>query len=448
MPQPNHPTLAERGVAWGLQAVNTLAASDLLDRLGVRETAEKILFTGSRQSVRAAGAAGRAFKATSKLAAPQRQPRASKPRELFDLTPTREQRLMADSVRDFALEFVRPVAREADKELAAPAQLLEQANELGLAVVGVPESLGGMFEERSAVTSVLLAEAFAQGDLGFAVAVLAPAGVATALSLWGDADQQATYLPEFVKDNPPAAAVAVSEPHPLFDPFKLKTTATRTPEGYTLNGVKSLVPRAAEDELFIIAATLEGDGPPTPALFIVESKTPGLSTEPEPAMGLRAASTGRVNLENVKLAAGALLGDGDLDVYKELIALGRLGWAALAVGTGQAVLDYVKTYVNDRFAFGEPISNRQAVAFKVADIATELDGLRLVTYRAASLIDAGKDYAKEVALARTLATKYGMQIGSDGVQLLGGHGFTKEHPVERWYRDLRAAGLIEGVLVP
>jgi alkylation response protein AidB-like acyl-CoA dehydrogenase len=444
MPQQTHPTLAERGVAWGLQAVNGLASSDLLDRLGLRETAEKILFTGSRNSVRAAGAAGRVFKATSKLAGPQRQPRASKPRELFDLTPTREQRLMADSVRDFALEFVRPAAREADKNLKAPVELLEQANELGLAVVGVPEALGGMFAERSAVTSVLLAEAFAQGDLGFAVAVLAPAGVATALSLWGDADQQATYLPEFVKDNPPAAAVAVSEPRPLFDPFKLSTTATRTSAGYTLNGVKSLVPRAAEDELFIIAADLDGQGP---ALFIVESKTPGVSTEPEPAMGLRAASTGRVILENVTLGPGALLGDGDADVYRELIALGRLGWAAVAVGTGQAVLDYVKPYVNERFAFGEPISNRQAVAFKVSDIAIELDGLRLVTYRAAALIDAGRDYAKEVALARTLATKYGMQIGSDGVQLLGGHGFTKEHPVERWYRDLRAAGLIEGVLV-
>ncbi|HET9074738.1 MAG TPA: acyl-CoA dehydrogenase family protein [Solirubrobacteraceae bacterium] len=445
MPQPSAPTLAERGVAWGLQAVNTLASSELLDRLGIRETAEKILFTGSKRSVRAAGAAGRAFKASTKLAGPQRQGRPARTRELFDLTPTREQRLMADSVRDFALEFVRPAARQADRDLSAPVELYAQANELGLAAVGVPESLGGMFEERSAVTSVLLAEAFAQGDLGFAVGVLAPAGVATALSLWGDADQQATYLPEFVGENPPAAAVAVTEPRPLFDPFALSTTATRTADGYVLNGVKSLVPRAAEDELFIIAADLDGAGP---ALFIVESRTPGLSTEAEPAMGLRAAATGRVILDGVTVPPSALLGDGDPDVYRELIALGRLGWAALAMGTGRAVLDYVTPYVNDRVAFGEPISNRQAVAFKVADIAIELDGLRLVTLRAAALIDAGKDYTKQVALARTLATKYGMQIGSDGVQLLGGHGFTKEHPVERWYRDLRATGLIEGVLVP
>nr|WP_249012395.1 acyl-CoA dehydrogenase family protein [Conexibacter sp. DBS9H8] len=444
MPQQNQPTLAERGMAWGLQAINMLASSDLLDRLGVRGTAEKILFTGSRQSVRAAGAAGRAFQATTRLTAAQRQPRASRPRELFDITPTEEQQMLTESVRDFALARIRPIAREADQQLAAPPELLAQANELGVAIVGVPEALGGVVEERSAVTAVLLAEALAQGDLGIAVAALAPAGVATALSLWGDADQQATYLPAFVSDNPPAAAVAVSEPQPLFDPLRLATTATRTADGYTLSGVKSLVPRAAEDELFIIAADLDGQGP---ALFIVESKTPGLSVSPEPAMGLRAAATGRVILEDVRVPAGALLGDGDPDVYRELIALGRLGWSALAVGTGQAVLDYVTTYVNERVAFGEPISNRQAVAFKVADIAIELDAIRLVTYRAAGLVDAGEDFSKEVALARTLTAKYGMQIGSDGVQLLGGHGYTKEHPVERWYRDLRAAGLIEGVLV-
>jgi alkylation response protein AidB-like acyl-CoA dehydrogenase len=442
---PQQQTLAERGVAVGLTFVNTLASSEILDRLGIRQPVERILFTGSKQSVRAAGAAGRAFKATNRLTGPQRQPRAAKPKDLFDLTPTDEQQMLAESVRDFALERVRPAAHDADVAAATPTALLDQANELGLAMLGVPESLGGVVEERSAVTAVLLAEALAQGDLGIAVAALAPAGVSTALSLWGDADQQATYLPAFVGDDPPAAAVAVTEPQALFDPLKLKTTATRTTEGYTLNGVKALVPRAAADELFIIAADLDGQGP---ALFIVESSTEGLVVEAEPAMGLRAAETGRVILKDAKVGPGALLGDGDLDVYKELIALGRLGWAAVAVGCGQAVLDYVKRYVNERIAFGEPVSNRQAVAFKVADIATELDGIRLVTYRAASLIDAGKDFTKEVALARTLTAKYAMQIGSDGVQLLGGHGYTKEHPVERWYRDLRAAGLIEGVLVP
>jgi hypothetical protein len=192
----------------------------------------------------------------------------------------------------------------------------------------------------------------------------------------------------------------------------------------------------------VIAAQTENG----PALFVVEGGTPGLSIEAEPAMGLRAAATGRLTMKTVKVPESALL-SADAKVYRELIALGRIGWAALAVGTSQAVLDYVKVYVNDRVAFGEPISNRQSVAFKVADIAIELDGIRLVTYRAAALADAGKDFIKQAALARSLTTKYGMQIGSDGVQLLGGHGYTKEHPVERWYRDLRAAGLMEGALV-
>jgi len=129
------------------------------------------------------------------------------------------------------------------------------------------------------------------------------------------------------------------------------------------------------------------------------------------------------------------------------VRLSRLGWCALAAGTGRAVLDYVIPYVNERKAFGEPISHRQGVAFMVSDIAIELEGLRLVTLRAASRAERGLPYAREVALARKLAADKGMWIGSAGVQLLGGHGYVKEHPVERWYRDLRAAGVMEGAVL-
>jgi alkylation response protein AidB-like acyl-CoA dehydrogenase len=267
--------------------------------------------------------------------------------------------------------------------------------------------------------------------------------VSTALGLWGDADQQATYLPALVGDDPPAAAVAVLEPAPLFNPFSLTTVASSSGGGYVLNGVKSFVPRAADAELMIVAAALDG----RPALFIVESKASGLSVEPEPGMGVRAAATGRIVLDDVAVPAAALLGDASPEVYAQCISLARIGWCALAVGTGQAVLDYVIPYVKDRTAFGESISNRQAVAFMVANIAIELDGMRLSTYRAAARADQGLDFTREAALARRLCTERGMQIGSDGVQLLGGHGYVKEHPVERWYRDLRAGGVMEGVLV-
>jgi alkylation response protein AidB-like acyl-CoA dehydrogenase len=353
--------------------------------------------------------------------------------------------MLRESMGDFAMAKLRPAAQTADDACAAPDGLLTQANELGLTMVGVPEELGGAVRRRSAVATVLMAEALAQGDMGIAVACLAPAAVSTALSLWGDAEQQATYLHEFVGENVPAAALALLEPRPLFNPFELTTTARRAGGGFVLDGVKSLVPRAADAELFIIGAELEGDGP---ALFVVEPGGNGLSVEPEPAMGIRAAATGRVLLENVKLPEVALLGEPGRDgVMAECVELGRLGWCALALGTGQAVLDYVIPYVNERKAFGEPISNRQAVAFTVANIAIELDGMRLTTYRAASRIDQGLPFAREVALARRLCSERGMAIGSDGVQMLGGHGYVQEHPVERWYRDLRAAGVMEGALV-
>jgi hypothetical protein len=434
--------LTERSMAVGLRALNRLASNGLIDRFGLREPAERVLHGASKATVRTATRAGRTFAATQKLSRPARQPRAKRS-DLFDLTPDDEQQMLRESVRDFALAKLRPAATEADEACAAPDELLTQSGELGLTMVGVPEELGGAVTERSAVTTVLMTEALAQGDMGIAVACLAPAAVSTAISLWGDADQQSTYLSEFVGENVPAAALALLEPRPLFNPFELSTTARRAGDGFVLDGVKSLVPRAADGELFIVAAELEDAGP---ALFIVEPGGKGLSIEPDPAMGIRAAATGRLLLDGVKLPGAALLGEPG-ESFTECVQLGRIGWCALAVGTGQAVLDYLIPYVNERKAFGEPISHRQAVAFTVADVAIELDGMRLATYRAASRVDQGLSFAREVALARRLCAERGMAIGSDGVQLLGGHGYVKEHPVERWYRDLRAAGVMEGGLL-
>lgn len=293
-----------------------------------------------------------------------------------------------------------------------------------------------------------MAEALAYGDMGLALPILAPGGVASALTHWGSADQQATYLPEFAGENVPQACVAIAEPHPLFDPTSLKTTAVRTPSGYRLDGVKSLVPAAADAELFVIAAQLNGK----PTLFLVESAASGVTVTADPSMGIRAAALGRVELDKVTVPLSARLGEDVSEAehdsnYSEAIALSRLGWAALAVGTSHAVLDYVVPYVKEREAFGEPIAHRQSVAFMCANIAIELDGLRLITWRGASRAEQGLSFAREAALAKRLGTDKGMQIGLDGVQLLGGHGYTKEHPVERWYRDLRALGVAEGVVV-
>ncbi|WP_460402936.1 acyl-CoA dehydrogenase family protein [Actinophytocola sediminis] len=421
-----------------MAVLNRVAGSRLVARLGVKAPVDRALFQVTKAGFTAVN---RTFAATRKLSRPRRLPPATD-RGVFDLTPTEEQTMIADTVREFAGDHLRPSAAAADEKCAAPPALLATAASLGITLIGVPEELGGVATERSTVTNVLVAEALAHGDMGLAVACLAPAAVSNALVLWGDEAQQATYLPAFVGEDVPPSALAIQEARPLFDPFSLHTKAYRTSAGFVLSGEKSMVPLASSAELFVVAAELEGRGP---ALFIVESSTAGLSVEPEPAMGLRAAGTGRLTLSQVTVPSTALLGDAS--AYADCVRLARIGWCALAVGTGAAVLSYVTGYVNDRVAFGEPVSHRQGVAFKVADIGTELDGMRLATYRAAALAEQGKPFAREAALARKLCATKGMAIGSDGVQLLGGHGYVKEHPVERWYRDLRAVGVLEGAVL-
>jgi alkylation response protein AidB-like acyl-CoA dehydrogenase len=425
----------------GVAVINRLAGARTLDRFGLRKPTERVVFETTRTGFRTLGAISRGFPVGGAARrSPTRLPAAHSTGR-FDLTPTEDQQMMVGVVSEFAEEVLRPAAADADEACATPAEVLSQSSELGLSLIEVPEDLGGIVTERSTTTGVLVAEAMAHGDMGMAVACLAPSAVSTAVSLWGDEKQQAAYLPAFTGEQVPAAALAVMEPRPLFDPFDLRTKARRVHGGFVLDGVKSLVPRGADSELFVVAADLEDHGP---ALFVVESDTSGLEVEAEPAMGLRAASMSRLILQGVRLPEAALLGEGGDDDYAECVRLSRLGWCALSLGTAKAVLDYVIPYVNERQAFGEPISHRQSVAFMVANIGIELEGMRLVTYRAASRAEQGKRFARETALARRLCTERGMQIGTDGVQLLGGHGFVKEHPVERWYRDLRSIGLMEG----
>ncbi len=432
------------GIDIAIAVLTPIVGQEFLDKYHLREPLNRGLRYGTKTIFSAAGATTRQFKRVQSLrGGPTRLKSSGK--DYFDLTPDDEQKMIVETLDEFAQEVLRPAAHDADEAATYPADLISKAAELGITAINIPEDFEGIAAHRSSVTNVLAAEALAYGDMGLALPILAPGGVASALTQWGSADQQAAYLHEFAGENVPQACVAIAEPQPLFDPTRLKTTAVRTPSGYRLDGVKSLVPAAADAELFIVGAQLNGK----PALFIVESSTKGLTVKADPSMGIRAAALGQVELSGVSVPLNARLGEDeatDTD-YSEAIALSRLGWAALAVGTSHAVLDYVIPYVKERQAFGEPIAHRQAVAFMCANIAIELDGLRLITWRGAARAEQGLPFIREAALAKRLGADKGMQIGLDGVQLLGGHGFTKEHPVERWYRDLRAIGVAEGVVV-
>lgn len=432
------------GIDLTLALLTPLVGQEFLDKYHLRDPLNRGLRYGTKTIFSTAGAASRQFKRVQSLrGGPTRLKSSGK--DYFDLTPDDEQKMIVETLDEFAEEVLRPAAHDADEAATYPPDLIAKAAELGITAINIPEDFEGIAAHRSSVTNALVAEALAYGDMGLALPILAPGGVASALTHWGSADQQATYLREFAGENVPQACVAIAEPQPLFDPTRLKTTAVRTPSGYRLDGVKSLVPAAADAELFVVGAQLDGK----PALFIVESSTKGLTVKADPSMGIRAAALGRVELSGVSVPASARLGEDEAsdDDYSEAIALSRLGWAALAVGTSHAVLDYVVPYVKEREAFGEPIARRQAVAFMCANIAIELDGLRLITWRGAARAEQGLPFTREAALAKRLGADKGMQIGLDGVQLLGGHGYTKEHPVERWYRDLRAIGVAEGVVV-
>lgn len=429
-------------MTWAMRLMNVLAQSTLLDKIGARKAIETLLFQGSRGSFKAIAATRKGFQPLLKLVKPARLPRSIS-NDLFDLSLTDEQQMLCDSLRRFADDIIKPAAESADEACQTPAEVLQQIHELGQNFIAAPEDLGGAAESRPIVTNMLMAEELAKGDMGIALAAMAPIGVINALSEWGDADQQSRYLPALLEDAPLAATIAVNEPHPGADPALLKTFARKTADGYQLFGEKSLVPLGANAELLLVAARIEDSE--TQLLFIVEAAASGLSAKPQPAMGIRAAATAALQFDGV--AAQVLGGDDTQFSYSRYMALSRIAWNALACGTAAAVRDYVIPYVKERQAFGEPVAHRQGVAFLIADIGIELDGMQLANWRAAALEQHRKDGRRAAYLAHLLATEKGMKIGTDGVQLLGGHGFVKEQPVERWYRNLRAVSNAGGGII-
>lgn len=428
-----------------LRLLTKFGGHELTEKLGLRKPAGRALHEASKLAATAISAAGSKPKSKED---PARLKKASTA-ERFDLRPSEDQEMLKQAARRFAEDLLRPAAQKADKAAKTPTEITDRAVELALAGLAVPEAFGGVAETSSIVTNTMIIEELARGDMGLALAVLAPLGVVNAIVDWGTRDQQQHWLPKFTGEKFVPAALAILESRPLFDPNKPRTGAVRSKAGgWTLHGEKNLVPLAETAEVFLVAAEVRGAGP---KLFFVEKNAAGLTVEAEPAMGLRPAGLGRLKLDKVHVSGDALLGGEETALrdfdFQGIVNRARIAWAAMAVGTAQAMLDHVVPYVNERKAFGEPISNRQAVAFMTADIAIELEGMRLMLLRAASLADQGADITRYTSMLRTHVAAKGMKIGTDGLQLLGGHGFVKDHPVERWYRDLRAIGVMEGALL-
>jgi len=360
--------------------------------------------------------------------------------QLFDLTLTEEQAMTRESVRRFVSRHITPVARQADEAAAAPEGFYDASGELGLAMMPIPEAIGGAGQPRDPMSNALTAEDLGQGDIALAIGALAPLAYVNALLDFGSEAQQHAYLPPMLEAGFVPAAIALMEAGAPFDPARLRTRAVATDGGYRINGEKRLVPLGDSAQWLLVVAELEGEGP---AAFVVPRGAEGLHAECQPYMGLRSLALATVTLDQVQVEAQARLAHFDL---QRLVDLSRIGLAALAVGCCQAVLDYAIPFVKERQAFGEPIAWRQSVAFMVANIGIELEGMRLLVWKAASRASQGLPFHREAYLARVFCAEKAMQIGTDGIQLFGGAGFIRDYPLEMWYRNLRAIGVLEGTV--
>lgn len=437
--------MAKDTIGFALSAVNKFSGSSLVKKLKLQKPAEKIAYISTRTGFQVISSTNAKVQQAKNFFKPASIDSNSATSALFDPSLSEDQRLIKDSLDRFSSEVIREAAYQADSHATTPEELFQQASELGVLSYSVSEQLGGYSDKPSPVTNVLIAESLAQGDMGIATALLSTVSVANALTQWGTSEQQAQWLAPLTESQEQAqplfASIAINEPVPLFNPNLLITKATPTDEGYKLNGQKSAVAIGQKADFFLVAAASPNG---EPHLYIVNSALKGITITTNPSMGLKAAELYTLNFDNVQLPADARLGDEHF-CYSTFLAYSHLASCALAIGCGQAIQNYVIKYCNERIAFGEPVSHRQSVAFMIANIGIELEGMKLLTYRAASLAEQNKPFQREAYLAKTFCSDKSMEIGTNGVQLLGGHGFIKEHPVERWYRDMRSTAILFGL---
>lgn len=426
--------MMNKAQGFGLSLITKIAGSEVLDQLKLRKFVEKSLYQGSKTGFKVLNKTQKAFK--PQAIDKQRLPNQVN-KNLFDLSLTEEQQMTVDSMSQFAEEVLYALAHEADHNTQFPEQLWQHLVDLGLNDYALPEALGGVAAEQNIVSNILIAESLAKGDFSLTAGLLSTFSVINAITRWGSTQVQSMYLPVFAEDTDITATFAFQEATPAFNPFQLKTKATEQNGQMTITGEKTLVILGDTADVFLVSAEFNGQ----PDIFVVQCDE-SISIKANPAMGLKAAETATLQF-NQTPALG--LGDADFD-YTAFVDLGNLMWCAMAIGTCEAIKAYCIKYANERTAFGEPISHRQSVAFMISDMAIEIDAMRMLVLNAASLAEAGKPFHREAYLARLLCAEKSMKMGTDGVQILGGHGFTKEHPVERWYRDLRATAILHSGL--
>ena len=357
----------------------------------------------------------------------------------FDLTA--EQRELQALAHEFAERELRPIAREWDEREDCPPELPAKAAALGLTSHAIPAEYGG--GGVSAVTSALVAEELSWGCAGLAAPIGATMFPVRPLLNAGTEAQKDRWLPRLASEEGCLAAIAFTEPGAGSDVAGIQATARREDDEYVLSGEKCYVTNGGIAELTIVFAKLDG----AITAFLLEAGDAGVSAgRKEPKLGLRSSYTGSILLDEARIAADRLLGgEGEgFAIALDFFMHSRPQVASSALGIARAAFEYATAYAKERRAFGKPLLAQQGVSFKLADMAIQVEAARLLIWRAAAALDAGEDAGLLGSYAKAFAADAAMSITTEAVQVLGGAGIMRDHPVEKWMRDAKVLQIVEG----
>jgi alkylation response protein AidB-like acyl-CoA dehydrogenase len=348
-----------------------------------------------------------------------------------------EQKIIQSMISKFAEAELRPQTRRLDDESCIDAGVLDMIWSLEIIQAGA-----STYEEgRSAVTNAIVLEELGAADAALAVAVGSTMGFIGAIVEHGTARQREDLLTGFVGGSFQAASLAMMESTFGFDVSNFATTATRAGDDYSLRGKKTMVPLAGRCSHFLVIAQSNGNAD----AFIVPKDTPGVSiAEPKGTLGLRALELAEVTFDNVVVPTSMRLGGDNGADIQQIVDASRVGLAAIMAGLSRGVMKYVIPYTKERVVHGTTLAKKQTIAFNIADMHIDTEAMRWMTWKAAWELETKQSATKSAQLAYTYASQQTMEIADNGLQALGGHGYTKDHPVELWYRNARALSVLEG----
>jgi len=358
---------------------------------------------------------------------------------------TEDERLLRDSVREFATARVQPLVREMDDHASIPRSLIDQLFALGVMSVEIPDGFGGA--GGTFFHSVLVVEELSRVDPSIGVLVdVQNTLVINAILRWGADELKARWLPRLATST--VGAYALSEAGSGSDAFALQMRARQDGDGFVLSGRKLWITNANEADVFIVFATVNPDaGYRGITAFVIERGAAGFTVgKKEDKLGIRASSTCELLFEDCRVGAQDVLGDvgKGYKVAIETLNEGRIGIGAQMLGLAEGALGHAVRYTKERHQFGKPIADFQGVQFQLARAATDVEAARLLVYNAARLRDAGQPFLTEAAMGKLFASEVAERVASLAVNLFGGYGFVKDYPVEKLYRDAKIGQIYEG----